>query len=50
MEFSANQISELLQGKIEGNGETSVSALSKIEEGKSGSLSFLANPKYTEYI
>jgi UDP-3-O-[3-hydroxymyristoyl] glucosamine N-acyltransferase len=50
MEFSANQISELLQGKIEGNGETSVSTLSKIEEGKSGSLSFLANPKYTEYI
>ncbi|MFT4756369.1 MAG: UDP-3-O-[3-hydroxymyristoyl] glucosamine N-acyltransferase [Vicingaceae bacterium] len=50
MEFSANQISELLQGKIEGNGETSVSTLSKIEEGKSGSLSFLANPRYTEYI
>ena len=50
MEFSANQISELLQGNIEGNGETSVSTLSKIEEGKSGSLSFLANPKYTEYI
>jgi UDP-3-O-[3-hydroxymyristoyl] glucosamine N-acyltransferase len=50
MEFSANQISELLQGKIEGNVETSVSTLSKIEEGKSGSLSFLANPKYTEYI
>lgn len=50
MEFSANQISELLQGTIEGNGETSVSTLSKIEEGKPGSLSFLANPKYTEYI
>ena len=50
MEFSANQISELLQGTVEGNGETSVSTLSKIEEGKPGSLSFLANPKYTEYI
>lgn len=50
MEFSANQISELLQGNVEGNGETTVSTLSKIEEGKSGSLSFLANPKYSEYI
>jgi len=50
MEFSANQISELLQGTLEGNGETSVSTLSKIEEGKRGSLSFLANPKYIEYI
>lgn len=50
MEFSANQISELLQGTVEGNGETTVSTLSKIEEGKKGSLSFLANPKYTEYI
>lgn len=50
MEFSANQISELLQGTVEGNGETSVSTLSKIEEGTPGSLSFLANPKYIEYI
>ena len=50
MELSANQISELLQGTVEGNVETSVSTLSKIEEGKPGSLSFLANPKYTEYI
>lgn len=50
MEFSAQQISELLQGTIEGNPETSVSTLSKIEEGKKGSLSFLANPKYADYI
>ncbi len=50
MEFSAQQISELLQGTIEGNPTTTVSTLSKIEEGKAGSLSFLANPKYAEYI
>ena len=50
MEFSATQISELLDGTIDGNGETKVSTLSKIEEGKSGSLSFLANPKYSDYI
>lgn len=50
MEFSAHQISELLQGTIEGDSDTTVNTLSKIEEGKKGSLSFLANPKYTEFI
>jgi len=50
MKFSAQQISEILQGTIEGEPTTMVSSLSKIEEGKPGSLSFLANPKYAEYI
>lgn len=50
MKFSAKQIAELLDGKIEGNENAEVSKLSKIEEGKPGSLSFLANPKYTQYI
>lgn len=50
MEFSAHQISELLKGTVEGDPNTAVSTLSKIEEGKKGSLSFLANPKYAEYI
>ena len=50
MNFSAQQISEILQGKVEGEPDTTVSTLSKIEEGKKGSLSFLANPKYNEYI
>ncbi|MEX1003058.1 MAG: UDP-3-O-(3-hydroxymyristoyl)glucosamine N-acyltransferase [Crocinitomicaceae bacterium] len=50
MEFSAQQIADLLKGKIVGNAEVSVNGLSKIEEGKTGTLSFLANPKYEEYI
>lgn len=50
MEFSAQQIASLLNGTIEGNAEVTVNRLSKIEEGEPGSLSFLANPKYTEYI
>jgi UDP-3-O-[3-hydroxymyristoyl] glucosamine N-acyltransferase len=50
MEFSAAQIAALLGGIVEGNENTSVSNLSKIEEGKLGTLSFLANPKYTNYI
>ncbi len=44
------QIAALLGGTVEGNENTTVSNLSKIEEGKVGTLSFLANPKYTNYI
>lgn len=50
MEFSAQQLADLLQGKIEGDASVTVNALSKIEEGAPGSVSFLANPLYTQYI
>ena len=50
MEFSVQQIAELLNGKIEGDEHAKVSSLSKIEEGKPGSLSFLSNPMYTSHI
>lgn len=50
MEFSAVQIAQLLNGTVVGDDNTKVSSLGKIEEAQSNSLSFLANPKYTEYI
>jgi UDP-3-O-[3-hydroxymyristoyl] glucosamine N-acyltransferase len=50
MEFSAEQIASILEGKITGNPEVSVKGLAKIEEGKEGTLSFLSNPKYEEFI
>ena len=50
MEFSAKQISDLLSGKVEGDPSVTVNRLSKIEEGEPGSLTFLANPKYTPFI
>jgi UDP-3-O-[3-hydroxymyristoyl] glucosamine N-acyltransferase len=50
MKFSVLQISKLIDGEVEGNPEAVVSKLSKIEEGESGSLSFLANPVYTPHI
>jgi UDP-3-O-[3-hydroxymyristoyl] glucosamine N-acyltransferase len=50
MEFSANQIAEILKGKVEGDPNIKVNYVSKIEEGKKGTLSFLSNPKYTQYI
>lgn len=50
MEFSAKIIAELLSGSVEGSEEAVVTGLSKIEEGKKGTLTFLANPAYTDYI
>ena len=50
MEFSAQQIAELLDGEVEGNADAVVNRLAKIEEGEPGSLSFLANPQYEPHI
>jgi UDP-3-O-[3-hydroxymyristoyl] glucosamine N-acyltransferase len=50
MEFSAEQIAGLINGKIEGDKDVIVSSLSKIEEGETGSLTFLANVAYTNHI
>ncbi len=50
MEFSAQQIAELLHGELIGDAQVKVNTISKIEEGTPGSLSFLANPKYTQFI
>jgi UDP-3-O-[3-hydroxymyristoyl] glucosamine N-acyltransferase len=50
MEFSAQQIAEFLKGEVVGDKDIKVSDFSKIEEGRSGTLTFLANPKYTHYI
>ncbi|MCX6251382.1 MAG: UDP-3-O-(3-hydroxymyristoyl)glucosamine N-acyltransferase [Bacteroidetes bacterium] len=50
MKFTAGQIAQMLNGVVEGNPEVTVNSLSKIEEGKPGSISFLSNPLYTPYI
>ena len=50
MEFSAKQIAEYVQGTIVGDENASVHTFAKIEEGIPGALSFLSNPKYTQYI
>ena len=50
MKFTANQIAEILNGEVIGNPDAEVYKLSKIEEGTDGSLTFLSNPKYQNYI
>ena len=50
MKFTAKQIAAFIQGEIVGNENAEVYTFAKIEEGTPGALSFLSNPKYTEYI
>lgn len=50
MEFTAKQIAEFLQGRVEGNEQATVNTFAKIEEGHEGAISFLSNPKYIHYI
>lgn len=50
MTFSALQIALLVQGRVEGNADIQVASFGKIEEAKEGQLSFLANPKYEDYL
>jgi UDP-3-O-[3-hydroxymyristoyl] glucosamine N-acyltransferase len=50
MNFKATDIAAFLNGEIVGNGDVQVSNVSKIEEGKPGTLAFLANQKYENYI
>lgn len=50
MKFTAQQIASFINGEVIGNKDAEVYTFAKIEEGTAGALSFLANPKYTEYI
>ena len=50
MEFSAQQIAQLINGRIEGDENITVNTFAKIEEGSEGAISFLASPKYLPYL
>ncbi|WP_295648042.1 UDP-3-O-(3-hydroxymyristoyl)glucosamine N-acyltransferase [uncultured Mucilaginibacter sp.] len=50
MQFTAQEISLMLEGTVDGDPNVSVNQLAKIEEAASGSLSFLANPKYEQFL
>lgn len=49
MEFTAQMIADFLKGEIEGDPDVKVHEISKIEEGRPGTLTFLSNPKYTKF-
>lgn len=50
LQFSAQQIALIIQGKVEGDAAVLVNQFGKIEEAKKGEISFLANPKYEDYL
>lgn len=50
MQFSAAQIASIINGKTEGDPSVTVDSFGKIEEATQGQLSFLANPKYEDYL
>src|ERR1700761_7769856 len=50
MQFTAQEIGFMLNGTVEGDPRATVDKLAKIEEAAAGSLSFLANPKYEQYL
>lgn len=50
MKFTAEQIANVIGGRVEGNKDAKVHTFAKIEEGTEGAISFLSNPKYTHYL
>lgn len=50
MQFTAAQISALINGRIEGTPDATVTSFGKIEEAQQGQLTFLANPKYEDFL
>ncbi len=50
MQFTATEIAALINGRIEGDPDVTVSSFGKLEGAESGQLAFLANPKYEEYL
>lgn len=50
MDFTAEQIANVIGGRVEGNKDAKVHTFAKIEEGTEGAISFLSNPKYTHYL
>lgn len=50
MEITAGIIAELIQGKVEGDASVSVTSVGKIESAVQGDITFLANPKYLNFI
>ena len=50
MQFTAKQIAEFIGGRVEGDDQAIVSTFAKIEDAGEGAITFLSNPKYTQYI
>lgn len=50
MEISIEKVAEIIKGQIVGDKNATISSFGKIEEAQAGSIAFLSNPKYEQYI
>ncbi|GAB4124560.1 MAG: UDP-3-O-(3-hydroxymyristoyl)glucosamine N-acyltransferase [Raineya sp.] len=50
MQFTVQQIAQILGGEIEGDDQAFITNLGKIQEAQKGDIAFLANPKYEHFI
>ena len=50
MKLSASDVASIVGGVVDGDKKSTISKLSKIENGDTNSLSFLGNPKYNDYL
>jgi UDP-3-O-[3-hydroxymyristoyl] glucosamine N-acyltransferase len=50
MEFTAAMIARMLNGTVDGDPDTKLNTVARIEEGVEGALSFLSNMKYEPYL
>ena len=50
MEFKAGQIAEILNGEVIGDSEALVNEFAKIEDASKGTITFLSNPKYQDFL
>lgn len=48
--MKVSDIAALIGANVEGNAELEISGIGKIEEAKSGEITFVANPKYEKYF
>jgi UDP-3-O-[3-hydroxymyristoyl] glucosamine N-acyltransferase len=50
MVFTVKEIAEFLEARVQGDDTLQVQSVAKIEEGKAGSICFLANPAYKKFL
>lgn len=50
IDYSAQQIAQILDGKVDGDPSVRIRGVARIESGKGGTICFFANPKYEKYV
>jgi UDP-3-O-[3-hydroxymyristoyl] glucosamine N-acyltransferase len=49
-QYTLSQLAEIVEGEVVGNGSTLITVISTLQAGKTGDISFLANPAYEKFL